>query len=76
MASIKGWLKPVAKLGSKLCQAVASVFQALWHGRVVPDNIEALLRWIPLVSNRVDVCKEYAARASAEQALSFVLSWY
>jgi hypothetical protein len=35
-----------------------------------------LLKWIPLVSNRVDVWKESAARAGAAQALEFVLSWY
>jgi hypothetical protein len=39
MASIKGWLKPVAKLGPKLHQAVASVFQTLWPGRAVPNDI-------------------------------------
>jgi hypothetical protein len=55
MASIKGRLKPVAKLGCKLHQAVASVFQALWPGRAVPDDVEVLLRWILLVSNQVDV---------------------
>jgi hypothetical protein len=42
----------------------------------VPDEIQALLKWIPLASNRVNVWKESAARASAEQALEFVLSWY
>jgi hypothetical protein len=42
----------------------------------VPDDIETLLRWIPLVSNRVDVWKESAAQAGAKQALSFILSWY
>jgi hypothetical protein len=76
MASIKGRLKPMAKLGSKLRQAVASVFQGLWHGWAVPDNVGVLLQWISLVSNRVDVWKESAAQAGAEQALSFVLSWY
>jgi hypothetical protein len=76
MALIKGRLKPVAKLGSKLHQAIASVFQGLWPGWVVPDNVDMLLQWISLVSNQVDVWKEFAARASAEQALSYVLSWY
>jgi hypothetical protein len=66
MASIQGRLKPVAKLGSKLHQAVASVFQALWPGRAVPDDVEVLLQWILLVSNRVDVWKESVARASVE----------
>jgi hypothetical protein len=42
----------------------------------VPDEIKALLKWIPLVPNRVDIWKESAARAGAVQALSFVLSWY
>jgi hypothetical protein len=55
MGSTKGRLQPMAKLGSKLRQAVASVFQALWARRAVPDDIEAHLRWIPLVSNRVDI---------------------
>jgi hypothetical protein len=76
MASIKGRLQPTAKLGSKLHQAVASVFRALWPGRAEPDDAEQLLQWMSLVSNRVDVWKESAARAGAEQALSFVLSWY
>jgi hypothetical protein len=48
MASSKERLQPVAELGSKLRQAVVSVFQALWPGRAVPDDIETLLQWIPL----------------------------
>jgi hypothetical protein len=76
MALVKGRLHPVAKLGGELRQAVASVFKALWHGRAVPDDIQMLLKWISLVSNRVDVWKEFAARASAAQALESVLSWY
>jgi hypothetical protein len=42
----------------------------------VPDNIKTLLKWILLVSNRVDVWKESASRAGTAQALEFVLSWY
>jgi hypothetical protein len=76
MALTKERLQPVAKLGSELHDVVASMFQALWPGQAVPNNVETLLRWVPLVSNRVDVWKESAARAGAEQALSFVLSWY
>jgi hypothetical protein len=76
MASIKGRLQPMAKLGSKLRQAVASVFQALWPRQAKPDDAEQLLQWMLLMSNRVDVWKESAAQAGAEQALSFALSWY
>jgi hypothetical protein len=76
VASIKGRLHPVAKLGGDLRQAVVSVFRTLWPGRAVPDEVQALLQWIPLASNRVNVWKESAARAGAKQALEFVLSWY
>jgi hypothetical protein len=42
----------------------------------MPGDIETLLKWIPLVSNQVDIWKESSARAGATQALEFVLSWY
>jgi hypothetical protein len=66
----------MAKLGGELCQAISSVFKDLWPGRAVPGDIEKLLQWILLVSNRVDVWKESSARAGAAQALEFMLSWY
>jgi hypothetical protein len=58
MALVKGRLHLVAKLGGELRQAVASVFKDLWPGQAVPDDIQTLLKWIPLMSNRVDVWKE------------------
>jgi hypothetical protein len=76
MASIKGRLHLVAGLGGDLRQAVVFVFKALWPGRAVPDEVQTLLKWILLASNRVDICKESVARTSAAQALEFVLSWY
>jgi hypothetical protein len=62
----KGRLHPVAKLGRDLREAIVSVFETLWPGRVVPGEIQALLQWIPLVPNRLDIWKESAARAGAE----------
>jgi hypothetical protein len=76
VALAKGRLHPVAKLGKDLHEAIVSVFKTLWPGRAVPGEIQALLQWIPLAPNRLDVWKESAARAGAEQALEFVLSWY
>jgi hypothetical protein len=76
VALAKGRLHPVAKLGKDLHEAIVSVFETLWPGRAVPGEIQALLQWIPLTPNRLDIWKESAARAGAEQALEFVLSWY
>jgi hypothetical protein len=61
MASIKGRLHLVAGLGGDLHQAVVSVFKALWPRQAVPDDIQMLLKWIPLAFNRVNVWKESAA---------------
>jgi hypothetical protein len=76
VALAKGRLHPVAKLGGDLHEAIVSVFKTLWPGQAVPGEIQALLQWIPLAPNRPDIWKESAARAGAEQALEFVLSWY
>jgi hypothetical protein len=61
VALVKGRLHLVAELGGDLRQAAVSVFEALWPRRAVPNDIKTLLKWIPLVSNRVDVWKESAA---------------
>jgi hypothetical protein len=76
VALAKGRLHPVTKLGGDLHEAIVSVFKTLWPGRAVPGEIQALLQWIPLAPNRLDVWKESVARAGTEQALEFVLSWY
>jgi hypothetical protein len=76
VALVKGRLHPAAKLGGELRQAIVSVFTTLWPGQAVPDEIQVLLKWIPLASNRIDDWKESVAQAGAEQALQFMLSWY
>jgi hypothetical protein len=76
VALAKGRLHLIAKLSKDLHEAIVSVFETLWPGRAVPGEIQALLQWIPLVPNRLDIWKESAAQASAEQALEFMLSWY
>jgi hypothetical protein len=66
VALAKGRLHPVAKLGKDLHEAIVSIFETLWPGRAVPGEIQALLQWIPLAPNRLDIWKESAARAGAE----------
>jgi hypothetical protein len=76
VALAKGRLHPVAKLSKDLHKAIISIFETLWPGMAAPDEVQALLQWITLASNRLDIWKESAARAGTEQALEFVLSWY
>jgi hypothetical protein len=61
VALAKGRLHPVAKLGKDLHEALVSVFETLWPGRAVPGEIQALLQWVLLAPNRLDIWKESAA---------------
>jgi hypothetical protein len=76
VALAKGRLHPAARLGKELHEALVSVFETLWPGRAAPGGIQALLQWFLHASNRLDIWKESAARAGAQQALEFMLSWY
>jgi hypothetical protein len=76
VALAKGRLHPAAKLGKDLHEVLVSVFETLWPGRAAPGGIRALLQWVLLAPNRLDIWKESTARAGAQQALEFVLSWY
>jgi hypothetical protein len=76
VALAKGRLHPVAKLGRDLHKAIVFVFETLWPGQAVPGEIQALLQWIPLAPNQLDIWRESTAQAGAEQALEFVLSRY
>jgi hypothetical protein len=66
VALAKGRLHPVDKLGKDLHEAIVSVFETLWPGRAVPCEVQALLQWIPLAPNWLDIWKESVARAGAK----------
>jgi hypothetical protein len=51
VALVKGRLHPAAKLGEGLREAIVLVFKTLWPGQAVPDEIQALIKWIPLAPN-------------------------
>jgi hypothetical protein len=76
VASIKGRFRPVATLVGQLRAAAKSVFEALRPGRDVPATVSQLAQRIDFVPVQIESWKESTARAGAEQALSFVLSWY
>jgi hypothetical protein len=76
VASIKGRFRPVATLVGQLRAAAKSVFEALRPGRDVPATVSQLAQRIDFAPVQIESWKESTARAGAEQALSFVLSWY
>lgn len=50
--------------------------QVLWPGAVMPDTTTRVARWLEAAPERLEAWKASAARAGAQMALSFVLSWY
>lgn len=69
-------LAPIDDLMLRLFEAVRQVFKALWPDVRTPREIGELTDWMANAPGRVDEWRASAARAGAEMALSFVLSWY
>jgi hypothetical protein len=49
---------------------------ALWPGAVAPDSFTRLARWLEAGPARLHAWRVSAARAGADLALRFVMSWY
>lgn len=60
----------------RLRDASLNVVKTLWPAAVQPQTANLLARWLEAAPMRIDAWRASAARASAEMALSFVLSWY
>lgn len=76
LEALKVRLQPVAELGGQLREAAQEVFKILWPGQVLPPDAEKLAKWLAAAPGRIDDWRASAARAGADEALSFVLSWY
>jgi hypothetical protein len=69
-------LAPIDDLMLRLFESVHLTVQALWPDMTTPREIGELADWLSHGAERVDEWRASAARAGAEMALSFVLSWY
>jgi hypothetical protein len=56
--------------------AAIRTFDALWPGVEAPKSVEGLVEYLMESEDRLNEWRESAARAGADEALSFVLSWY
>jgi len=62
--------------GHNLLSAGIRTFKALWPGEDAPETVEVLAEFLMESEDRLCEWRESAARAGADEALSFVLSWY
>ena len=69
-------ITPITMLGYELRQAAEELFRLLWPTETLPSELANLVKWLEGAPDRLLDWKESAARAGADMALSFVLSWY
>jgi hypothetical protein len=76
MASMAARVEPITKLGWELRKAAEELIRLLWPTETLPQDLSNLISWLETAPDRFLDWRESAARAGADMALSFVLSWY
>ena len=76
LAAMHARITPITMLGYELRLAAEELFRLLWPTETLPSELANLVKWLEGAPDRLLDWKESAARAGADMALSFVLSWY
>ena len=76
LAGMAARVGPITKLGWELRKAAEELIRLLWPTETLPQDLSNLISWLERAPDRFLDWKESAARAGADMALSFVLSWY
>ncbi|KAK1682412.1 hypothetical protein QYE76_043260 [Lolium multiflorum] len=76
LASMAARVEPITKLGWELRKAAEELCRLLWPTETLPQELGNFFKWLESAPDRFLDWKESAARAGADMALSFVLSWY
>jgi hypothetical protein len=69
-------VEPITMLGYELRKAAKELCRLLWPTEMLPGELSNLIKWLETAPDRFLDWKDSAARAGADMALSFVLSWY
>jgi hypothetical protein len=75
LASMAARVEPITKLGYELQKAAEELYRLLWLTETLSSDIANLIKWLEEAPDRLLDWKESSARAGADMALSFVLSW-
>ena len=76
LLALRSRLGPLRILGNELLKAAISTHSALWPESEGIKNIEALAEALRGSKQRLREWRHSSARAGADEALSWVLSWY
>ena len=76
LESIRDRINPLKRFRDELLKASTHVHKALWPEDDSPPTVSALAERLSGGNDRLRAWRESAARAGAEEALMWVLSWY
>jgi hypothetical protein len=74
--ALQARMKPLQSFGVDMLKTSIRTFDVLWPGQDTPSSCKDIAEALANVDDRLDEWRESAARAGADEALSFVLSWY
>ena len=76
LTALQARVQPLKRLGVDMLDAAVHTFGALWPKVERPTRVEELAEYLLNSGERLDEWRESAARAGADEALAFTLSWY
>lgn len=75
LLALQARLQPMQIFGHDLLSACIRAFRSLWPEEETPKSADILSQYLMESEERLDEWRESAARAGADEALTFVLSW-
>ena len=76
LVAVKARLGPIQRVGCDALQMATNIFHALWPNQAAPKTVRGLVEKLADAEARLDEWRESAARVGADEAMSYVLSWY
>ena len=76
LTALHARLSPLKIIGVDLLNAAIRVHKVLWPGTEAPKSVGELARQLQGSEDQLREWRSSCARAGADEALSYVLSWY
>ena len=76
LTALSARIKPLKVLGVDLLNAGIHAFKALWPDVEAPTSLPELVDELMASEDRLNEWRKSSAGVGADEALSFVLSWY
>ena len=76
LVGLSARIEPLKDIGVHVLKAAIHTFRALWPGEEPPTSATELAEWLSVSDDRLSEWRESATRVGADEAMTFVMSWY